>query len=539
MYISQLSRIIGKKNIFTMVLVSTVISFMEFLSVFSIYPVFYFLENKSQVDNVHYESILDFIKTILSIGTFEAIVLASIFVILATNLIIYARLVAISRIKESILHNNREGVLLMLADTNLTNSSGINDSNIKSYLTIESERVAQVVISFTNIVTALLVVLFFASYLIYISYWLIIVLLAVVSILFLILNKSYKNIKNLGDKLSAISNKYIAYIDNILHDKAFFMLSEKSLVKRSFNVDVIKDIHLYKYINQKKSAFNEFFVRTATMIIILVVIYIFFMINTEISLILFVGVLFVRLVPFFSQLNNSFQNLKANYPAINGYINIENSLSKASSINLNDIHLSSIKIKCKACLFQNINIENDYAILNKGELHGVFGDSGSGKTLFVLALLGLSKHKNASFYLNDDTTISDRLDVNVLKNSFYMNQNIIPCEFSLLDMFKNTNKDQVDRLFDKFGFDTGNENLFSRKISTFSGGERQRISLIYALLNKRKVMVFDEPTSALDKKMALIAFEEIRELVEKNNIIGIIISHENFIKEKVQRYIEL
>ena len=92
MYISQLSRIIGKKNVLTMVLVSTVISLMEFLSVFSIYPVFYFLENKSQVDNVHYESILDFIKTILSIGTFEAIVLASIFVILVTNLIIYARL---------------------------------------------------------------------------------------------------------------------------------------------------------------------------------------------------------------------------------------------------------------------------------------------------------------------------------------------------------------------------------------------------------------------------------------------------------------
>jgi len=512
---------------------------MEFLSVFSIYPVFYFLENKSQVDNVHYESILDFIKTILSIGTFEAIVLASIFVILVTNLIIYARLVAISRIKEAILRNNRESVLLMLADTNLTNSSSIDDSNIKSYLTIESERVAQVVISFTNIVTALLVVLFFASYLVYINYWLIIVLLAVVSILFLILNKSYKNIKNLGDKLSIISNKYIAYIDNILHDKAFFMLSEKSLVKRSFNVDVIKDIHLYKYIIQKKGAFNEFIVRTATMTIILVVIYIFFMINTEISLILFVGVLFVRLVPFFSQLNNSFQNLKANYPAINGYIDIENSLSKASSINLNDIHLDFIKIKCKACLFQNINIENDCAILSKGELHGVFGDSGSGKTLFVLALLGLGKYKNASFYLNDGVTISDKLDVNVLKNSFYMNQNIIPCEFSLLDMFKNTNKDQVDRLFDKFGFDTGNENLFSRKISTFSGGERQRISLIYALLNKRKVMVFDEPTSALDKKMALIAFEEIRELVEKNNIIGIIISHENFIKEKVQRYIEL
>jgi len=488
---------------------------------------------------VYYGYVLDSIKNVLPIGTFEVIVLTSIFVILITNFIIYARLVAISRIKETVLHDNRKGVLLMLADTNLINSSRVDDSNIKSYLTIESERVAQVIISFTNIITALLVILFFASYLIYINYWLIIILIVVISLLFFILNKSYESIKIVGDKLSIISNKYVAYIDSILHDKVFFMLSERSLVKKSFNVDVIKDIHLYKYIIQRKSAFNEFIVRTATMTIILVIIYVFFMINTEISLILFVGVLFVRLVPFFSQLNNSFQNLKANYPAINSYINIENSLSKVPSINLDNMRLNFIKIKCKTCFFQNISIKNDYAVLKKGRLHGVFGSSGSGKTLFVLALLGLSRYKNASFYLNDDIVISKKSDTNVLKNSFYMDQNIIPCEFTLLSMFQNANKDQVDKLFNKFNFKINDDNFFSRKISTFSGGEKQRISLIYAFLNKRKVMVFDEPTSALDKKMALIVFEEIKVFVERNNIIGIIISHEKFIKENVERYIEL
>lgn len=57
------------------------------------------------------------------------------------------------------------------------------------------------------------------------------------------------------------------------------------------------------------------------------------------------------------------------------------------------------------------------------------------------------------------------------------------------------------------------------KGSIFSGGEKQRISLIRALVKKTKIILLDEPTSSVDRETEQIIGKILAELKETTRII--------------------
>lgn len=73
--------------------------------------------------------------------------------------------------------------------------------------------------------------------------------------------------------------------------------------------------------------------------------------------------------------------------------------------------------------------------------------------------------------------------------------------------------------------DLGLENRMTAKVGLLSGGQRQALTLLMATLKKPKLLLLDEHTAALDPKTAKKVLDITEEVVAKNNLTTIMITH--------------
>jgi len=73
--------------------------------------------------------------------------------------------------------------------------------------------------------------------------------------------------------------------------------------------------------------------------------------------------------------------------------------------------------------------------------------------------------------------------------------------------------------------DLGLENRLTAKVGLLSGGQRQALTLLMATLKKPKLLLLDEHTAALDPKTAKKVLDITEEIVAKDNLMTIMITH--------------
>ena len=73
--------------------------------------------------------------------------------------------------------------------------------------------------------------------------------------------------------------------------------------------------------------------------------------------------------------------------------------------------------------------------------------------------------------------------------------------------------------------DLGLEDRLTAKVGLLSGGQRQALTLLMATLKKPKLLLLDEHTAALDPKTAKKVLDITEEIVAKDNLITIMITH--------------
>lgn len=73
--------------------------------------------------------------------------------------------------------------------------------------------------------------------------------------------------------------------------------------------------------------------------------------------------------------------------------------------------------------------------------------------------------------------------------------------------------------------DLGLEDRLTSKVGLLSGGQRQALTLLMATLQKPKLLLLDEHTAALDPKTARKVLDLTEEIVEKDNLTALMITH--------------
>ena len=172
--------------------------------------------------------------------------------------------------------------------------------------------------------------------------------------------------------------------------------------------------------------------------------------------------------------------------------------------------------------------------ISEGELIGVIGSSGCGKTTLLQILAGLEVPDNGDIYFNDiNLSLDNAKNFNSMRGSLfgyayqfhYLLDDLTVFENCNL-VFKIANDKEVDenskrtiQILDELGI-AGLQNKYPYMLS---GGERQRVAIARAVVHEPKFVLMDEPTGNLDQENAEV-IQNLTIKLAKNHNIGIVIA---------------
>jgi ABC-type lipoprotein export system ATPase subunit len=182
---------------------------------------------------------------------------------------------------------------------------------------------------------------------------------------------------------------------------------------------------------------------------------------------------------------------------------------------------------------KTLNILNNISFdVKEGEIVTIKGPSGSGKST-LLSILGTLDHADSGEIFINNQSLSEVIDLNRLRNLnigfVFQFHNLIP-ELSLEEnvcMPKMISKEKIDKhkikeLFKIFEL----EDRMKSFPNDLSGGEKQRVAVMRAIVNNPSIVIADEPTGNLDKENAIKMIALFKKLNTKNNLTFIIATHD-------------
>jgi putative ABC transport system ATP-binding protein len=194
-----------------------------------------------------------------------------------------------------------------------------------------------------------------------------------------------------------------------------------------------------------------------------------------------------------------------------------------------------LEVRDLAVSFKNkALIHNLSFCLKKGERISISGKSGSGKTTLLKCLMGFA-HPDAGFIFVEGQVLDERSVWPLRQKIGYVPQEPDLGSQRVEDFLQHPFQFKANRnlrwdearvrdLFELFHLE---EELLEKKTPHLSGGEKQRIALISALLMERNLYLFDEITSALDDETRKIVIHYLR---ERKDLTLLFVTHDTEIK---------
>jgi ABC-type methionine transport system ATPase subunit len=168
-------------------------------------------------------------------------------------------------------------------------------------------------------------------------------------------------------------------------------------------------------------------------------------------------------------------------------------------------------------------------VVNGGEVLGIVGASGSGKSSLLRLLNRLDEPSAGTVYLdgNDYRTIPPRelrrrIGMVTQRPFLFPGDVASNLRFGPAQRGESMADDEVARLLAQVGL----AGFASHEVSVLSGGEQQRVSLARSLANHPEVLLLDEPTSALDEQSKSGIEELIAAVARDQGLACVMVTHD-------------
>ncbi|WP_423217608.1 ABC transporter ATP-binding protein [Streptococcus equinus] len=163
-------------------------------------------------------------------------------------------------------------------------------------------------------------------------------------------------------------------------------------------------------------------------------------------------------------------------------------------------------------VIDHLNLE-----VEEGKLLAYIGTNGAGKSTTMKMLTGLLKPTSGEIELSPN-----------LKIGMVFQDSVLDAELSVLDnlksrqsLYRNRDKNWMEKLIHL----TGIEEFLNQAYGTLSGGQRRRVDIVRALLNKPNLLFLDEPTTGLDIQTRKAIWELLRRLQREEKLTIFLTTH--------------
>ncbi len=172
---------------------------------------------------------------------------------------------------------------------------------------------------------------------------------------------------------------------------------------------------------------------------------------------------------------------------------------------------------------KTVAVENINFSALKGQIVGIIGLNGSGKTAFLRTLSKELTPINGTIFIGEENSADiTKLSKGKLSKVVYslFNENISSSTkiSSYISKGNSSQPDECEKMLELFNL----THLKDQKLSKLSSGELQSANIIKALLQNPDILILDNPTNNLDIKSKLALFSSVKNIAKEKNIIVLI-----------------
>ena len=164
-----------------------------------------------------------------------------------------------------------------------------------------------------------------------------------------------------------------------------------------------------------------------------------------------------------------------------------------------------------------------------GELLGIVGPSGSGKSSLLRLLNRLDEPSTGTVLLDDldyrqlpPRELRRRIGMVMQRPFLFPGDVATNLRFGPAQRGEALPQDEIASLLERVGL----AGFAAQEVSVLSGGEQQRVSLARTLANRPEVLLLDEPTSALDEQSKQGIEELVGALVRDHGLTCVMVTHD-------------
>lgn len=185
---------------------------------------------------------------------------------------------------------------------------------------------------------------------------------------------------------------------------------------------------------------------------------------------------------------------------------------------------------------ESVAVQDVSFFIEDGQIAGIIGHTGSGKSTLVQHLNGLIRPKTGSIYIDEENICDGRTvmreirkkvglvfqypEYQLFEETVFKDVAFGPKNIGLAD---EELEDRVREAIELVGLDY--EQIKDKSPFDLSGGQKRRVAIAGVIAMKPKVLILDEPTAGLDPKAHRDVLDMIIRVHEHEDNITIMVSH--------------